>query len=186
MSADDRQSRSSVGTVVPIHSPRPIPPPEITWTDAQWQRIRQGLQADSMEERWIAFVEDTRLFLHRSWTGYGTYEADFQQAGGGWKIVHAVVESDPERYKRSGDEQETTLLECWIQGLLLGEGDPELGNALWPLSSHADGQLMIRHDPGRRPDFPMGNTRVRARIEPKDGQASGKCASTAWTVRCHG
>jgi hypothetical protein len=80
-----------------------------------------------MEEKWIAFVEDTRLFLHRSWTGYGIYEADFRQAGDGWKIVHAVVESDPERYKHRSDEQETTLLECWIRGLLLGERDPELG-----------------------------------------------------------
>jgi hypothetical protein len=70
------------------------------------------------------FLQDVVMAARRALRASGV------RTGGGWKIVHAVVESDPERYKRSGDEQETTLLECWIRGLLLGEGDPELGKRI--------------------------------------------------------
>jgi len=30
-----------------------------------------------MDDRWHAYVVDCRLYLHRSWTGYGVFEAQF-------------------------------------------------------------------------------------------------------------
>jgi len=63
------------------------------------------------------------LYLHRSWTGRGIYEAEFVQVPGGWQIVAAVVEGDRGSYRRHQDDYETALLEALIDGRLLGVFD---------------------------------------------------------------
>jgi hypothetical protein len=47
--------------------------------------IRRGHRSQDMDDKWHAFVEDQRLYLHRSWTGMGVYEAQFapEVSGGG-------------------------------------------------------------------------------------------------------
>jgi hypothetical protein len=40
-------------------------------TDQEWSLIRRGREAQDMDDRWNAFVENQRLYLHRSWTGWG-------------------------------------------------------------------------------------------------------------------
>ena len=79
-----------------------------------------------MEERWLALVENDRLYLHRSWTGYGVYEAHFAQVEDSWRIVEAVVEGDDVTYRRGSDEYETGFLKLFICGVLLNEWDDEL------------------------------------------------------------
>ena len=103
----------------PPLDPRPIPCPYRLWTEAEWARIRDGFVPQEMEEKWFAFVDGNRLFLHRSWTGYGIYEATFAKGEGGWRIVSAVVESSPDVYERGDDERESRTLEQLITGLLL-------------------------------------------------------------------
>jgi hypothetical protein len=73
-----------------------------------------------MDDKWHAFVEDQRLYLHRSWTGMGVYEAQFAADAGGWRITVAVVASDRDSYRRQGDEHESALLEAVVEWVLLG------------------------------------------------------------------
>ncbi len=97
-----------------------IPSPGRTWTDDEWMRIRRGLVPEDMDDKWFAFVEGDRLFVHRSATGYGIYEAQFRRQLSGWSIVSAVVENDPTRYARGSDEWESQRLEVFIDMRLLG------------------------------------------------------------------
>jgi hypothetical protein len=79
-----------------------------------------------MNERWLALVENDRLYLHRSWTGYGVYEAQFAQVEDSWRIVEAVVEGNGVTYGRGSDGYETGFLKLLICGVLLDEWDDEL------------------------------------------------------------
>ncbi|MEU8568557.1 hypothetical protein AB0C51_09385 [Streptomyces pathocidini] len=100
------------------------PTPTREWTAAEWDRIRLGHHARGMDERWTAFTEDNRLFLHRSWTGHQIYEADFAPAagpGGGFVIASARVETDARRHRRVSDAYDAAMLECLIASVLLGE-----------------------------------------------------------------
>jgi hypothetical protein len=52
-----------------------------------------------------AWPQQDVVFLHRSWTGHGIYEARFAPAeDGGQRIVRAVIESDRERYRAADEE----------------------------------------------------------------------------------
>ena len=81
-------------------------------------RIRLGY-IPAWDFKWFLFMEGDRLFLHRSWTGLGIYEAKFTPTGGGYVIESAVVTGDQDTYSRSSDEHESQFLEELIAGFLL-------------------------------------------------------------------
>ncbi|MET7703944.1 hypothetical protein [Streptomyces sp. NPDC005485] len=94
-----------------------------------------------MDEKWNIFVENDVLFMHRSWTGHGVYEASFApMTGGGRRIASAVVEADRERYRRVGDEYDCLMLELIISAIILGEPAAELRAGLVDLTARASGK----------------------------------------------
>ena len=101
--------------------PQPIPPPARVWTNDEMGAIRRGYVPWIMDEKWFIFMEGSRLFAHRSWTGLGVYEATFAPAEGGYVIESAVVTGDDTKYRRSSDEAESLTLEALIAGHLLKE-----------------------------------------------------------------
>ena len=89
---DTYATRSSWNTV-PIEHPQPVDPPTREWTQGAWERLRHGFIPAAMEQKWFAFVEGHRLFLHRSWTGAGIYEVAFEQTATGWRMSEVIVEA---------------------------------------------------------------------------------------------
>jgi hypothetical protein len=112
-------TRDSFKRLSAIASPFVLPAPERMWSDEEWARILAGHASFNMDDKWDAFVEQNRLFLHRSWTGLGVYEALFTNTDGHWRIAEAVVESDRTSYRRCADEIETLCLELIIESVLL-------------------------------------------------------------------
>ncbi|WP_086822347.1 hypothetical protein [Allokutzneria sp. NRRL B-24872] len=123
MTARDLVKREQLPTLQPITQPVALPPPARVWTAEEMRVIGLGRAAGHMDERWLALVEADRLFLHRSWTGYGVYEAVFVERPEGWQITEAWVESDTDRYRRQNDAYETLFLEMLVMGKLLGGGE---------------------------------------------------------------
>jgi hypothetical protein len=115
--------RDDLRALMPVAAPEEIPPPERVWPDEDWHLIRRGHKAADMDDKWDAYVEGQRLYLHRSWTGLGIYEAEFGRVPGGWRITSAVVAGDCGSYRRQGDEYESALLEALIDGVLLATFD---------------------------------------------------------------
>ncbi len=97
---EDAATRRDWNDVAPIRQPEPIPPPQMLLSGAEMQAIASGYIPMDMNDKWFAFMEDDRLFLHRSWTGLGIYEVTFAAKETGFMITSARVESDPESYKR--------------------------------------------------------------------------------------
>nr|WP_223243870.1 hypothetical protein [Streptomyces sp. CBMA156] len=116
--------------------------PDRVWSDADWERIQLGYCARDMDEKWIVFTEGNVVFLHRSWTGHGIFQATFAPAdGGGRRITAAVVERNRKRY-RGDDEYNRLMLEWLISGIVLGEPAQELKTEM--------GELMRKAPEGRR------------------------------------
>lgn len=119
------RARRSDWKAEPLAVPQPIPAPSRVWTSDEMEAIRRGYVPHMMEEKWFIFTEGNRLFLHRSWTGLGVYEAVFVPAAGGYVIESAVVTGDTAQYRRSPDEAESLTLEVLIASHLLGESPSE-------------------------------------------------------------
>lgn len=100
--------------------------PSRVWSEDDWNRIRLGYKARDMDEKWNVFVESRTVFLHRSWTGRGIYEASFVEADGGWRIGAAVVESEPGQFRRISADYDRLMLELVLSGIVLGESVDEL------------------------------------------------------------
>jgi hypothetical protein len=106
--------------LLPVQTPVPIPGPERPWSEDEWATIKRGHRSHGMDDKWDGIVEDDRLYLHRSWTGRGIYEATFMQVGSEWKIRDALVTNDS-NYQPSPSECESLFLEVIIETVLLGE-----------------------------------------------------------------
>jgi hypothetical protein len=111
--------RESFSALTPISSPVAIAPPDWVWSDAEWRQIRLGHRSTDMDDKWNAFVDGTRLFLYRSWTGTGTFEAGFGQGDAGWRIVDAVTESSAPFYRRGDEGVASDLLFLLLESVLL-------------------------------------------------------------------
>ncbi|MFD0119625.1 hypothetical protein ACFVZL_40290 [Streptomyces sp. NPDC058320] len=142
MTADAPLTRESFRRLQPINTPRPVSQlPDRVWTDEDWDRIQRGYRARDMDEKWNVFAEGNVLFMHRSWTGRGIYEASFAPAtGGGMRIASAVMESDGERYRSTGDEYDRLMMELIISAIVLGEPAADLRAGLVELTARASGK----------------------------------------------
>ncbi|TCM40251.1 hypothetical protein [Kribbella sp. VKM Ac-2568] len=138
MHARQRVTRSSfTHPLLPIVAPQPLPAlPERIWSAEDWATLELGHESGSMEEKWDVVAEGDVLFLHRSWTGFCIYEVTLAPVtDGGRRIVSAVVERSPERYKKADDEYDGALLELVLTSYLLGESALELRARFQELSS---------------------------------------------------
>jgi hypothetical protein len=77
-----------------------------------------------MDEKWDVFVEGRVAYAHRSWTGFGIFEATFAPVDGGWRIATAVAESNTFRHRP--DRLAMVMLELVFSNILLGEPAVEL------------------------------------------------------------
>ena len=97
-------------------------------------------------ERWFAYVESDRLYLHRAATGNGIYEAQFARTGLGWQVVDLAVNSSPYEYRRGNDEYEALHLVAIVETFLLHRNVPEQWRRL----------TAMRSGPPPAPDGPEG------------------------------
>lgn len=126
-------TRSSWGELHPLRKPHVLPPPERVWTEQEWQIIRRGHVPADMDDKWFAFIEHDRLYLHRSWTGDQAFQADFQPCDRGWQITKAAVESSKRWYRRRYEGPDRLMLELLIDTVLLGTYDELRWRHLWEL-----------------------------------------------------
>ena len=93
------------GHLSPIREPVAIPPPNMLISREDMQAIAKGYSPMGMDDRWLAFMEDDRLFLHRSWTGHGIYEVTFAAKEAGFVATSARIESHPDRQRGDFDPE---------------------------------------------------------------------------------
>lgn len=84
--------------------------------------IARGYIPQQMEDKWFIFLEDTTLYLHRSWTGICIYKVELQEITNGWTVRQAWINCNPDQYKRKDDCHESEKLDRLISFLIMDEG----------------------------------------------------------------
>lgn len=118
--------------------------PGCVWSDDERDAMRLGYLSRAMEGKWHVVSEGDTVRLLRSWTGHEVYRAEFGPVdateGGGWRIVRAVAEHDPDRYVDFGAEFDAVMLELVLRTYALSEPAPELRTLMVSLLADATGR----------------------------------------------
>ncbi|WP_329625430.1 hypothetical protein OG357_37945 [Streptomyces sp. NBC_01255] len=118
--------------------------PTCVWSDDERDAMRLGHVSRAMEGKWHVVSEGDTVRLLRSWTGHEVYRAEFgpvdASEGGGWRIVRAVAERDPDRYVDFGAEFDAVMLELVLRTYALSEPAPELRTLMVSLVADATGR----------------------------------------------
>ena len=86
-----------------------------TFDEKQLEVLRRGNIPKEMEDKWFWYMEEDRLYAHRSWTGYCIYIIEFS-VDNNHKVT---VNRDPEQYKCTSIDEDAqnlnTLLDWWCE-----------------------------------------------------------------------
>ncbi len=104
---------------VPIDNPKRIEI-ALTFTDNQFAKLSKGLIPLQMEDKWFIFYENDALYCHRSWTGFGIYQAPLIKEMGGYSIKEFWAERNQEKYKNEDDNTDIETISFLIARGLLG------------------------------------------------------------------
>lgn len=72
-----------------------------------------------MEDKWFMHYENSKLFIHRNWTGYCIYVVDISESG----ELKAIVNRNSEQYKENDIERDKIQLNILINGLIRRNGE---------------------------------------------------------------
>ncbi|MBD8527065.1 hypothetical protein [Pseudomarimonas arenosa] len=97
---------------------------QLRFSRAQFERIRGGFLPRSMDDRWFAYMEDSMLHLHRSWSGFCVFTTRFAAEGDGFHMVEARVNRDPGQYRQINADYDAHCLRRLIEVLLLARVPP--------------------------------------------------------------
>jgi hypothetical protein len=75
--------------------------PDVTmsFTEEQYIKLRKGIEAKEMEDKWYIFFKDDHLHFLRSWTGLEIYRAEIvkeKDGQGKYAITEFYIETDEE------------------------------------------------------------------------------------------
>lgn len=105
---------------LPIDNPKQL---EIylEFTESQFNKIKNGLIPEEMEDKWFIYYEEGFLHFHRSWTGHGLFKAKITKEPTGYIIRDFWVERNIEKYSNLDDDGDRTTLKLLISNGLLHE-----------------------------------------------------------------
>ena len=89
-------------------------------TESQYAKIRFGLRAYQMEDKWVAYFSDSRINFHRSWSDAKIYEAEIQKRDDYYTITELFVERDTEIYSNNDDNKDIDTFNYLVGSSLLG------------------------------------------------------------------
>ena len=90
-----------------------------SFSQAEMDRIKQGLIPAQMEDKWFIYFDNNTLYLHRSWTGYCIYVVRFSDKGDSWHMTEADVNRDPDQHKATDDKHDSQMISYLVDVLLL-------------------------------------------------------------------
>jgi len=140
---------------------KPLPEKQTTipldrlFSQAEMQKIRQGLRPEQMEDKWFIYLKDEALYFHRSWTGICMYILRFKTEEGSVRLIQAEVNRDPEQYQNVDDKYDADLIYYLIDVLLLGRAADFPVNPASPLDGALQnwslaGRVMLGKGPSRK------------------------------------
>jgi hypothetical protein len=94
------------------------------FTEAEMDGIRRGHIPYEMEDKWFIYFEGDTLYLHRSWTGYCIFVADFARVDDRYEVTRLLVNRDPEQVNHMDDAEYVAFFLETINGFFLRHVPP--------------------------------------------------------------
>jgi ADP-ribosyl-[dinitrogen reductase] hydrolase len=110
---------------------------ELQFSEKQFLKLIRGLIPEQMEDKWFIFYEDTWLYFHRSWTGFGIYKAKLEKSESGYSIKEFWVERNQAKYQNDNDNEDIQNFTFLIAKGLLGIDAPQI-NSKQKIQSESD------------------------------------------------
>lgn len=85
----------------------------------EMQQIAQGLIPHAMEDKWFVFLEEDRLYFHRSWTGICVYGLQLERSQADARVIDSWVNRDESQYSETDLDYDRQLLGFLIDAFLL-------------------------------------------------------------------
>jgi len=90
----------------------------------EYEKLKSGLTAEGMEDKWNGYFFNDTFYLCRSWTGICIYEFNLLEIDEGYAVKNVRVNRDPTQYNSTDDKYDAMLLDFLISNLILGESKP--------------------------------------------------------------
>lgn len=87
---------------------------ERDFTDSEMSALRRGHIPEAMEDKWFFYMRQSRLYIHRSWTGFMAYLVEFHPETGRHNVQLNV---DPEKGADINEYRDNLnrLLDWWVR-----------------------------------------------------------------------
>ena len=109
-------------TIQPMPDRHAVLEMDIAYTAWEMARIRRGLIPHEMEDKWFIFYEGQTLHVHRSWTGFCIFEAEFAPDGEVFRVAQLRCNRDPDQYRITDDAYDRADFPHLVRVLLLSDG----------------------------------------------------------------
>ena len=92
----------------------------LTFTNSDFEKIRQGFKPKDMDDRWFIYSEDLWVNFHRSWMGDCIFRVRFDKtADDTYTTVECWVERNEKIYGIKDDNENRRIIEQIIKDRLL-------------------------------------------------------------------
>lgn len=92
-----------------------VPLRNLTLTTKEYARLSLGLIPEEMEDKWFIYLEDNKLYCHRSWTGLCAYIVEFAPCEEGYThLSHPSSSGDAcqQTVKCARGQGERWMIQC--------------------------------------------------------------------------
>jgi len=109
-----------------MHEISPLPrlrtriPFERTFTEVEFERARQEIMPETMDEHWFVVFEDPWLHIGRSWTGFTIFDVRIIKDGDRHRIAEVWANRDANQYGETDLRREAETLRMVINHIILG------------------------------------------------------------------
>lgn len=88
---------------------------DITITDKEFQILKNGIFAKSMDEKWNIFVLKDNIYFSRSWTNYCIYKVRYEIEKQSCRLNQVFIARDSNQYRFKSLEQDLNMFKRLLQ-----------------------------------------------------------------------
>lgn len=83
---------------------------DIKLSDEEMNHLKEGYRPYDMDDKWCAYFENNKLYIHRSWTGICIYIIDFSDNNN----IKATVNRNTEQYRETNIDRDRSQVESLL------------------------------------------------------------------------
>src|SRR5882724_11995930 len=92
---------------------------ERSFTEVEFLRLKRGLMAENMRDRWHIFYKEPWLYFVRSWTRFCIYKVRLKKSENGCRVTAAFASRDSRQYGGTDAREDARTVSRLINEVLL-------------------------------------------------------------------